>query len=45
MSKNRFRAKDRGAPKSTGPVVIATFVTTVDPALILVFAYGRYCWV
>jgi len=45
MSKNRFHAKDRGAPKSTGPVAIATFVTIVNPALILVFAYGSYCCV
>jgi len=31
--KNKFNTKDRGAPKSAGPVAIATFATIVNPAL------------
>jgi len=31
--KNKFNTKNRGAPKSAGPVAIATFSTIVNPAL------------
>jgi len=31
--KNKFNTKDRGAPKSAGPVAIATFATFVNLAL------------
>jgi len=30
---NKFIARDRGAPKSLGPVAIATFANIVNPAL------------
>jgi len=33
-----LNTKDRGAPKSAGPVEIATFATIVDPAL-----FGNPC--
>jgi len=29
----KFKTKDRGVPKSAGPVAIATFATTVNQAL------------
>ena len=32
MIKNKFHTKNRGAPKSVGPVAIATFATIVNPA-------------
>jgi len=31
--KNKFHTKDCGAPKSAGPVAIATFATIADQAL------------
>jgi len=30
---NKFHTKGRGAPKSAGPVAIATFATILNPAL------------
>jgi len=35
----RFITKDRGTPKSAGPVAIATFATIVNPALAIVREY------
>jgi len=34
-NKEIFNTKDRGAPKSAGPIAIATFATIVNPALTL----------
>jgi len=36
---NRFITEDRRAPKSAGPVAIATFATVVNPALLLVSTF------
>ena len=35
----KFNTKDRGAPKSAGPVAIATFATTVNPVLRLTWGH------
>ena len=33
--KNKFHTKNRGAPKSVGPVAVATFATIVNLALLI----------
>jgi len=33
--KNEFHTNTRGAPKSAGPVAVATFATIVNPALLI----------
>jgi len=38
--KNKFNTKDRGTPKSAGPVAVATFATIVNPALSRYLAYS-----
>jgi len=37
--KSNFNTKDHGAPKSAGPVAIATFATIVNPALVYKIKY------
>ena len=41
--KNKFDAKERGAPKSVWPVAFATFATIANPALIL-RTQGLHWW-
>jgi len=40
--KENFNTRDRGAPKSAGPVAIATFATIVNPALGVMYKVKRY---
>jgi len=37
-NKEKFNTNDCGAPKSAGPVAIATFATIVNPALTITLA-------